>query len=55
MNRCQDAESKAGGRMKGVPYSERVTVNPLAGSPVNSTRIEDSRKWYVIMVTRALP
>ena len=21
--RCQDAESKEGGRMKGVPYSER--------------------------------
>ena len=35
MNRCQEVESKEGGRMKGVPYSERVTVNPVSGSPVN--------------------
>ena len=32
MNRCQDAESKEGIQMKGVPYnSERVIVNPLLG------------------------
>ena len=39
MNRCQDAESKEGRLMKGDPYSERVTANPLSESPVRSTRI----------------
>ena len=33
MNRCQEVESKEVGRLKGVPYSERVTVNPVSGSP----------------------
>ena len=37
--RCQDAESKEGRLMKGVPYDERVTVDPLSGSPVRSSRI----------------
>ena len=31
MNRCQEVESKECGWMKGVPYSERVTVNPVSG------------------------
>ena len=30
--------------MKGVPHSERVTVNPVSGSTVNSTRIKKSCK-----------
>ena len=39
MNRCQEVESKEGGRIKGVPYRETATVNLVSGSSVNSTRI----------------
>ena len=31
MNRYREVESKECGRMKGVPCSERVTVNPVSG------------------------
>ena len=44
MTRCQEVESTEGGHMKEVPYSERVTVNPVSGSPVNSTRTYKRRQ-----------
>ena len=48
MNRCQDAESKEGRLMKGVPYSERVTVSPLSVSPVEEQQDIKGEKTFVI-------